>query len=159
MSRTVLFLLVLTVLGCSRWSVFNKYLSIENEEWHKDSIVNFTFENTDTVAKKNVFINIRNTPKYPFSTLFLISKITFPNGNKITDTLQYQMANEKGEWLGTGFFSVKENKLFYKENVVFPIKGQYQFSIQQATRSIDDVEATKPLKGILDVGLQIENIE
>lgn len=159
MSRTVFFLLVLTVLGCSRWSVFNKYLSIENEEWHKDSIVNFTFKNTDTVVKKNVFINIRNTPKYPFSTLFLISKITFPNGNKITDTLQYQMANEKGEWLGTGFFSVKENKLFYKENVVFPIKGQYQFSIQQATRSIDDVEAIKPLKGILDVGLQIENIE
>ncbi len=68
------------------------------------------------------------------------------------------MANEKGEWLGTGFSSVKESKLFYKEKVRFPQKGIYKFSVKQVTRGIDDIEGVKPLKGILDVGLQIEKV-
>jgi gliding motility-associated lipoprotein GldH len=75
----------------------------------------------------------------------------------VVDTLEYEMTDAKGQWLGTGFTDVKESKLFYKENVVFNEVGDYKFSIQQATRSINDIEGENPLKGITNVGLSIEN--
>ena len=68
------------------------------------------------------------------------------------------MATPKGEWLGEGFFSIKENKLFLKEKIIFKEKGTYNFEIKNATRSIDDIKGEKPLLGIASVGLSIEKV-
>ena len=103
-------------------------------------------------------INIRNNKNYEFSSLFLIAKIEFPNGFQVVDTLEYEMTDSEGNWLGTGFTELKENKLFYKEKVVFSEKGDYKFNIQHATRSIRDIEGKNPLNGVTDVGLSIEKV-
>ena len=78
---------------------------------------------------------------------------------KVIDTLEYEMADSQGRWLGTGYTDIKENKLFYKQNVVFKEVGDYKFSIQQATRSIHDIEGKNPLEGITNVGLSIELVK
>ena len=67
------------------------------------------------------------------------------------------MADTSGHWLGTGFTSVKENKLIYKTGYSFPKKGRYSFSIVHAVRKNGQVLGDKYLEGISDVGLQIEN--
>jgi gliding motility-associated lipoprotein GldH len=115
--------------------------------------------NLDTISANNVFINIRNNKDYEFSSLFLIAKIELPNGYKVIDTLEYEMTDAAGNWLGSGFTDLKENKLFYKENVVFSEIGTYKFNIQNATRGINDIQGKNPLKGITDVGLSIEKIK
>ncbi len=147
------------LISCNSNVVFDKYKPIENQQWSSQNNIEFTVENFDTISKNNVFITIRNTKNYQFSSLFLIAQIEFPNSFKVIDTLEYEMTNAEGQWLGTGFTDMKENKLFYKENVVFPVKGTYNFSIQQATRSINDIEGKNPLKGISDVGLRIEKVK
>lgn len=139
--------------------VYDLYKPIENHFWSSASSVEFILNNQDTISRNNVFINIRNNKDYEFSSLFLIAKIEFPNGLQIVDTLEYEMTDSNGNWLGTGFTDLKENKLFYKEEVVFPEKGVYKFNIQQVTRSINDIEGKNPLKGITDVGLRIEKIK
>ena len=111
------------------------------------------------MTQRNLFINIRNNKNYEFSSLFLIAKIEFPSGYKLVDTLEYEMTNAKGEFLGQGFSDVKENKLFLREKVVLSEKGDYKFLIQQATRSINDIEGKNPLQGITDVGLSIEKVK
>lgn len=151
-------LLFLILVSCNSNAVYNKFTSIENENWDPKNSINFSFDNTDTISPKNVFINIRSTENYPFSSLFLIAKIELPNGLKVTDTLEYEMATPKGEWLGEGFFSIKENKLFLKEKIIFKEKGTYNFEIKNATRSIDDIKGEKPLLGIASVGLSIEKV-
>lgn len=83
----------------------------------------------------------------------------FPSGYKVIDTLEYEMTDVFGNWLGAGFTDIKENKLFYKENVIFSEKGAYKFSVQHATRSVNDIEGEIPLHGITDVGLRIENVK
>lgn len=158
MRNVFIFWLILILYSCDSSQVFHEYKSIPKGEWEVNNPIHFTIENQDTISKNNIYIHLRNDNNYPFSSVFLISKMVFPDGNKIVDTLQYEMANEKGEWLGTGFSSVKESKLFYKEKVRFPQKGTYKFSVEQVTRGIDDIEGVKPLKGILDVGLQIEKV-
>lgn len=146
----------LLIVSCDSKIIFDQYQPIKNHQWSSENKIEFIVENIDTISKKNVFINIRNNKDYEFSSLFLIAKIEFPKGIRVIDTLEYEMTDIQGKWLGTGFTDVKENKLFYKENVVFSEKGTYKFSIQQATRSINDIEGKNPLKGITDVGLSIE---
>ena len=138
---------------------YNKYTPIESHQWFSNNTIEFVANNLDTISKKNVFINIRNNKNYKFSSLFLITKIEFPNGFQVVDTLEYEMTDPEGNWLGTGFTELKENKLFYKENVVFSEKGDYKFNIQHATRSIQDIEGKNPLTGITDVGLSIEKVK
>lgn len=146
----------LIFIACNTDKVYDTYIPIEDHEWNSENKIEFVVNNVDTISKKNVFINIRNNKNYEFSSLFLIAKIEFPNGFNVIDTLEYEMTDSAGNWLGTGFTELKENKLFYKQNVLFSEIGDYKFKIQHATRSINDIEGKNPLMGITDVGLSIE---
>lgn len=158
MHRNVLPVLLLFLLICSCDSnrVFDEYQSITNG-WNKDSIITFDLPQMDSVPDYNLFINVRNNNDYAFSNLFLIANIQFPQGKVITDTLEYQMAEPGGEWLGTGFGDVKENKLWYKEAVRFNEPGQYKISIQHAMRKSGNETGIENLEGITQIGLRIEN--
>ncbi|REE83669.1 gliding motility-associated lipoprotein GldH [Lutibacter oceani] len=149
----------LLLMSCTTNIVYDKYTPIENHQWFSENKIEFIVNNLDTISKKNVFINIRNNKNYEFSSLFLIANIEFPSGLQVVDTLEYEMTDAAGNWLGTGFTELKENKLFYKENVLFSEKGDYKFNIKQATRSIHDIKGENPLNGITDVGLSIEKVK
>jgi len=155
--KVILFSIVVTGLfSCSNNMKFDQYQSIENDRWHKDSIISFIVESNDTISKNNININIRNNKEYEFSNLFLIVGIRFPNNYQIVDTLEYEMTTPEGHFLGTGFADIKENKLEYKTNVAFPVKGEYKISVQQAMRKTKDIDGLVYLNGITDVGVQIE---
>jgi gliding motility-associated lipoprotein GldH len=142
--------------SCDSKNIFNQYKTITNSSWEANKKVAFQFTIQDTISKRNVFINLRNNKDYPFSNLYLITELNFPNGTKIVDTLQYEMTNAKGEFLGSGFSDTKENKLFYKESKVFPVSGDYTFKVYHAMRKNGQVAAIPSLKGVTDVGLSIE---
>ncbi|MDO9038216.1 MAG: gliding motility lipoprotein GldH [Lutibacter sp.] len=150
---------IFLLLSCNSNVVFDQYIPIEDQQWPSEKGIDFIVNNLDTISANNVFINIRNNKDYEFSSLFLIAKIELPNGYKVIDTLEYEMTDASGNWLGSGFTDLKENKLFYKENVVFSEIGIYKFNIQNATRGINDIQGKNPLKGITDVGLSIEKIK
>jgi len=145
--------------SCAKNSVFSEYKSIPNSEWHKDSIVNFTFNATDTLSKNAIYVNLRNDKNYDFNNIFLIMGVDFPNNTKIVDTLEYKMTDEKGYYLGEGFTDIKENKLEFRINTQFPNKGKYNFYIQQAMRKNGKESGVLLLEGITDVGIQIEKIK
>lgn len=147
---------LLVLLSCDQTRVYDKYQSLPNE-WHKDTIVSFNLEAPDTINKYHLFINLRNSSDYGYSNIFLITEINFPYGKVVNDTLEYEMAKPSGEWLGTGFGEVKENKLWYKESFQFPEAGQYTVNIQQAMRKRDSVTGIEKLEGVTEVGLRIEN--
>jgi len=141
--------------SCDSNRVFDVYKSVPNS-WHKDSIIEFKIMPPDTSNKYNLFINLRNTSDYKYSNLFLIVEMNFPNGKIIKDTLEYTMATPSGEFLGTGFTDVKENKFWYKEGVVFSEEGEYKVKIQHAMRTNGSVKGVENLEGISDIGFRIE---
>lgn len=155
----VLLITFLIVTSCDNKRVFDEYTNISNNNWRIDTPVLFQFEVQDTIAKRNLFINLRNNNNYAFSNLFLITKMSFPDGQKIIDTLEYDMADKTGRFLGKGFTEVKENKLFYKENIRFPKKGKYEVEISHAMRKNGEVEGVDALQGISDIGFRIEKIK
>ena len=148
----------LLLFSCDKKRVVDKYESLPNQ-WHKDSVVNFNFTAPDTIQPYNLFINLRNNSDYRFSNLFLVANMTFPNGKVVSDTLEYRMAEPSGEWLGTGFGEIKENKLWYKENVRFSEEGKYQINIEQAMRKGGDTAGIEDLEGITEVGFRIEKTD
>ena len=147
----------LVLSSCDKNRVYDRYESLP-DQWHRDSVVSFKFEPRDTIQPYNLFINLRNTSDFNYSNLFLVTNMIFPNGKVISDTLEYRMAEPSGEWLGTGFGELKENKLWYKENVRFSEEGEYQINIQQAMRRSGETEPLQGLEGITEVGFRIENI-
>ncbi|WP_010230821.1 gliding motility lipoprotein GldH [Gillisia marina] len=159
MPRSFLLILLAAIIfiGCDKDRVFDEYKSLPNQ-WNKDSVLTFTLKNIDSLQSYNLFINVRNNNDFEYSNLFLISEIQFPQGKVITDTLEYEMAAPSGEWLGTGFGDVKENKLWYKEQVQFPESGKYKVSIQHAMRKNGNEKGIENLKGITDIGFRIEKI-
>ncbi|MGI9551766.1 MAG: gliding motility lipoprotein GldH, partial [Aurantibacter sp.] len=124
--------------------------------WSKDSIVKFTFSEIDTLLNHNIFINVRNDQTFPYNNLFLIAELNYPSGESVRDTLEYEMALPDGTWLGKGYGSIKENKLWYKENIVFPSSGVYTLQLSHAMRKNGAVEGVANLEGITDVGFEIE---
>jgi gliding motility-associated lipoprotein GldH len=67
------------------------------------------------------------------------------------------MAKPNGELLGSGFTDIKENKLWYKEGIVFNESGEYTINIQHAMRENGKVNGVVNLEGITEVGFRIEN--
>ncbi|MFY7743496.1 MAG: gliding motility lipoprotein GldH [Flavobacterium sp.] len=158
--KSSLFFVLLLILftSCDKKRLFDEYQKV-GDAWHKDSIASFVYEANDTVSPKHLFINIRNNKNYPFRNLFLIVEMEQPDKKIIIDTLEYEMANPDGSLLGKGITDTKENKLFYKENFVFPKVGKYYINIQQAVRKSGKIEGVELLEGITDVGLRIEKKE
>lgn len=94
---------------------------------------------------------IRTGSVYPYRNIYLFVTASTPDGKTITDTLQYDLADEKGNWYGKGFGDIHALNLPYKTNVYFPLKGTYMFKIQHGMR-------IENLTGVYDIGLKVEKI-
>ncbi|MBU2949758.1 gliding motility lipoprotein GldH [Tamlana agarivorans] len=152
----LLVLLFFSLVSCNSQYYFDEYKPVP-KKWHKDSIVSFKIIPPDSINLYNLFVNLRNTSAYKYSNLFLIVEMAFPHGKIITDTLEYKMAEPSGKFLGTGYSDIKENKLWYKEHVIFSESGEYEVKIQQAMRENGMVNGVEELEGITDVGFSIEH--
>ena len=156
MHRVLLaFVVVICIVSCDSSIVRSEYRATTNGFWNKDSIMEFSFSEMDTVQEHHMFINLRNDASFPYSNLFLIAELNFPSGDIVTDTLEYEMARPDGQWLGKGHGSVKENKFWYKENIVFPSSGVYTLRLSHAMRKNGNVDGVVKLEGVTDVGYEI----
>ena len=150
----ILIIIIILLVSCDSKQVFDEYKNIQIS-WKQKDTVAFKFKAPDTISNYNLYVNIRNNNSYKFSNLFLIISLNSPN-NTMVDTLEYEMSTKKGEWLGTGFSEIKENKLWYKEKFKFEQEGEYSIGINHANRKNGAINGISELKGITDVGFRIE---
>ena len=139
----------LLLLSCNNNVVYTDSVPMPAKKWELMNIPSFSVPIDDTLHSNNVIFTIRTGSSYPFRNIYLFVQTKSPDGKCITDTLQYFLADEKGNWYGRGFGDIHELNLPYKSNVYFPVKGTYQFSIRHGMR-IED------LNGVYDFGLRIE---
>jgi gliding motility-associated lipoprotein GldH len=144
------------LISCNSEIIKSEYQVTTNGGWKKDDVKEFQFSEVDTIQPYNVFINLRNDDNFAYSNIFLIAELEYPNGASIKDTFEFEMTMPDGQWLGKGYGSVKENKLWYKENIVLPTQGVYNLKISHAMRKNGKVNGIIDLEGITDVGYQIE---
>lgn len=138
--------------SCDSEAVYDRYLTIPHEGWHKDSVAVFSVPAPDTVSAYNLYINLRNTGDYPFQNLFLFVTILAPNGASVRDTLELYLADDHGQWLGRGRGNVHDSRFPYRQSVKFSSPGSYRIELQQAMR-------TDNLTGVANVGVRVEHGE
>jgi len=141
--------LLFTIASCKPKKEFEAYQTLDSAGWNKDSLVVIPVDLKDSIGSHNLYVNVRNNGNYAFSNLWLFINIKSPDSKVLTDTLEFQLADPAGKWLGSGIGDLFDNQFLYKENVYFPVTGTYEFSIQQGMRD-------NMLKGIRDIGISIE---
>lgn len=119
-----------------------------NNNWNKDSAVKLEFTIKDTTANYDLYLLSRNNDEFPFSNLYLFTELTTPKGEKFTDTLQYYLAYQDGEWVGSGN-RLKELYLLYREKIPLKDTGQYKLSVWHGMRE-------NQLIGIEDISLIVD---
>jgi gliding motility-associated lipoprotein GldH len=145
------FALVLSWVSCQSNRVFEDNVNIPGNTWERDNPVQFEVHIMDTLNPCNIYVNVRNTGRYPKSNLFLFIETTSPLEYSVRDTFEIRMADKRGKWFGKGFGDVWSHQVLYKKNIRFPYTGFYHFTFEQAMRD-------KNLPGIVDVGLKIEKV-
>ena len=151
----VLIITIATLISCDTNHVLDDYETLP-KVWKKGDSISFAFKSPDTLKTYDVFLNLRNNNDYEFSNLFLIVGLKTPSNNKTIDTLEYQMTAPNGEWLGSGFSEIKENKLWYKDAIQFKEHGNYTLTIEHAIRKNGNINGVEQLKGITEIGYRLE---
>ncbi|MEI7499229.1 MAG: gliding motility lipoprotein GldH [Bacteroidota bacterium] len=149
--KTFLFVLLLIgiMISCDSKRIFEENFVVEKGTWNVKNKMKFEVNISDIKSRYNVYINIRNSPEYPYSNLYLFMSTFFPDGKIAHDTLELTLADYDGRWLGSGMGSIKFSRFLLQKGVLFKQKGTYRFELEQAMR-------VNNLKGIRDIGLRIE---
>jgi gliding motility-associated lipoprotein GldH len=145
----LLIFLLLVIQSCDSKRIYEENKRIEKSIWNSKDKATFKVTITDILTKYNFYFNLRNGGDYQYSNIYLFLKTVFPDGRIARDTIECQLADYDGKWLGSGISNVKFNRFLFQKNVRFPQKGQYIFEVEQAMR-------VKDLKGITDIGIRLE---
>lgn len=147
----ILITVLIIAASCVNNDVYFQYYNIPSEEgWDKEKEYNFDILIEDTIASYNVFVNVRNTSKYPYQNLWIFSSETFDQTNR-NDTINFYLADNRGKWLGKGAGDIREMSVFLRQDIRFDKKGLYQIKLKQGMR--DNL-----LLGLNDIGVRVEKI-
>ncbi len=147
-----LFLFLSLIVACDSTLVFEENKMIDGESWNANNKLTFDLDITDTLSPCNIYINLRHRADYAYSNLFMFITTKRPDGKMSVDTVDCVLQDNEGKWLGNGSGGLKDNRLFFRSGVRFPVIGKYQFVFEQAMR-----ETT--LANIADVGIRVERME
>ena len=150
----VLGIYFLGLQSCQNSDLYLNYHDFK-DHWKVNEKVVFEL-NLEPTEPVNLMIYLRNDKRYIFSNIFLIATIKDGDKTLSCDTLEYTMADPKGEWLGAGFLELKESKLWWKEDFDFPQGENIIATFEHAVRHSGSEEGIKDLEGIVGVGLSIE---
>lgn len=147
----ILLLVFLALISCNSGAIFNQTYEIENAKWNTEDTLVFEVNISDTSALYDVYIDISNTLQYSFSNLWMFVKIYPPNGEKTILLQEFFLADARGEWIGGGWGSSRNNRILFRSSILFPKIGKYVIVLEQGMR-------TSSLRNIEKVGLSIEKL-
>jgi gliding motility-associated lipoprotein GldH len=151
----IILLMVGSLTSCDETLAGSGSQSFPEMAWPQEQPAVFEINPPDSLMEYHINLRLRNNQDYAYKNLWLITQMKFPQGKIVTDTLEYDMADAQGAFLGSGH-DVIENKLGFKKEFRFRESGTYQLTLQQAMRKSGSATPLEQLEGVLDVGYTIE---
>ncbi len=149
--KKIVFLLigmVFVLSSCQRKNIYSHFYSMPADGWHADSVMHYNIEIEDSLASHEVLIILRHTSQYPYQNLWLFVDEYVGDVCVHNDTIEAQIADEYGRWLGSGL-TTYELPLLYNEQYRSGYSGEHSFKLRQGMR-------TEWLMGITDVGVVVK---
>ena len=149
MKYLVFILLVSAFVSCNNDIVYQETLKISDAKWNRNELAKFSFNIEDSLSSYDLYLMIRHAGNFPYKNLYLFSKTYGPRDVFAKDTAQMIFADDKGNWLGKGIGDIYDYEFKFKEQIVFPYKGEYQIHLEQAMRDIE-------VEGVTDIGIKLK---
>lgn len=152
LNKSLFFVCLIFMCACSRTGeVYNAYINLPAEGWNKKELQKFSTGIEDSVGLYRLTLMLRYSNDYDYSNLWLFVRYTDSLGVIRTDTVNCILADEFGKWKGSGWGSLYQQEIVYKESFKFPLGENSFITVQQGMR--DDV-----ITGVADIGLKIDKI-
>lgn len=137
--------------ACTTADLYEKTVSIPEQEWQTSFTPEFSFTIKDTTSLYQVFFVLRHTEKYNYNNLW-INLYSQPPGDTVHKApYELQLAtNEKG-WLASGMNDIYEHRLKLTRPVLLKA-GEYKLKLENIMRE-------DPLKHILNIGIRVEKVK
>lgn len=148
----IVFVMTFCGMGCTDTAVLDQNVPIANHAWQYEVQPRLTAHITDVTRPYNIYLNLRHTPDYAYSNVFVLLHQHRPNGGDTTERVELTLAEPDGRWLGRGNGSVYAHQHLIRESVRFPDTGNYVFTLEQNMRE-------NPLREITDVGIRVEPVQ
>ncbi|MDR3184833.1 MAG: gliding motility lipoprotein GldH [Prevotellaceae bacterium] len=138
--------------ACTAPATFEENVKLGGDRWMKNNTVSFTLPVTDTLGAYAIIIGLRNNNDYPFRNIHFFVDVTSPGGVSACDTVEYELADAQGKWLGKQGNYWVDHRLLYRPVVMFTDTGNYVFGLRHGMRA-------DTLHGIGAVGLRLELLD
>jgi gliding motility-associated lipoprotein GldH len=151
--RTILLLIYFSLFplffSCDKGKVYEEIVSIPSAGWSANQAIKLDIPVNDISKAYDIMLHFRNSGNYEYSNVWMFIETKSPMGNSLRDTFEIRLADETGKWLGEGIGDVNNMFVPYKKNILFPVRGIYQVTINQAMRDTT-------LKHVLDFGFRLQ---
>jgi gliding motility-associated lipoprotein GldH len=139
--------------GCSDPNmVIDQSTEISNHNWSYVNRIKYDVKIDDVNIPYNLYFNVRVSGNYKYSNLFALLFQTSPGKKTHTTRYEFKLANNDGEWLGSGSGNLYSYQIPLRTQYRFPSKGVYHFEIEQNMRD-------NPLHEVIDAGLRVEKAQ
>ncbi|MBL7815270.1 MAG: gliding motility lipoprotein GldH [Saprospiraceae bacterium] len=141
--------LFLTACGKEK-TIFEKEYPIQNSTWTYADTLKFAFDITDTTALYDIVVHIKHKPDYGFQNLYTRIHTQFPKGDRRSQTLNFDLADNTGKWVGKKSGSGYNFEVKIQNNAFFNQIGQHTIVLEQLMR-------VESLVGIEKISLEVVN--
>ncbi|RKR81134.1 gliding motility-associated lipoprotein GldH [Mucilaginibacter gracilis] len=132
--------------------IIDQNTEVENQNWGYHSRISCVFDIADAAIAYNLYLNLRVTPDYKYSNIFILIHQVGPDKKTETTRYEFTLADKDGQWLGRGTGNLYTYQVPFRTSYKFPVKGKYRIEIEQNMRD-------NPLHQVSDVGLRVEKAE
>ncbi|MBQ2520527.1 MAG: gliding motility lipoprotein GldH [Paludibacteraceae bacterium] len=139
----ILLLAAACLTSCKTDIVYSEFRSIPTEQWSLDQVPQFDYTIADTTVNYRMLIYVRHTERYPYQNMWL-----FVNNGAQRDTIEFYLADDRGQWLGDKHHGFIEMPVLLEENYHFSDTGSVHVSIQHGMRD-------SLLRGVTDIGFEV----
>ena len=136
-------------LQADKNTIIDQNTVIVDQNWPYVNKIKEDFTIDDALATYNLYLNLRVTPDYKYSNIFILVHQTGPDKKTTTVRYEFKLANADGEWLGEGSGNLYTYQDAFKTQYKVPAKGKYHIELEQNMRD-------NPLHNVSDVGLRVE---
>lgn len=150
-----LWVIVLCMIGgCTPLSLYERSVSLPQQQWKSDHVPVFDFTLGDTTASYNVSLIFRHRDRYHYNNIWLRISVTDPQTKTYTFDTDLLLGTNESGWLGTGMDDIYEHRISLQKELLakgisFRQAGTYRFSIEQLMRE-------DPLEEVMNIGIRVE---
>lgn len=144
---SLLLLLCLVFVSCTKKAVYTKAFRFKNETWSQQVKPQFEVDIQDTTQLYDFIFTLRSTTDYAYNNLWVFLRTTPPFGKSVREPYEIKMADPNGNWIGNKSGTIVEHQLAFKRRKI-PFKGKYQFILEQAITE-------KHVDELLDISLEV----